>query len=107
MSFQQTPQDCTIDWAIFPMPKNIWELVAKQMALSPRHKEIVERMLHGRQTKQIASDLGSREATIETHLKRIYRYHGVNGRIELMLLVFRLAMKCGVHRNGDTNASDA
>jgi len=90
---EDSSRECVIDQKMFPMPQAVWDVVAKEMALSPRHRQIVERLLHDRQTKQIALDLGSPESTIETHLKRLYRYHGTSGRNGLLLLVFRLAMQ--------------
>ena len=84
---------CPIDRDVFPMPEDVWNAVAEELSLSTRHRQIVERLLHNRQTKQIAFDLGSPEATVETHLKRLYRYHGTGGRNGLLLLIFRLAMR--------------
>jgi len=74
------------------MDQETWDTVSAKLGLSHRHKQIVERVLHGQQRKQIVKDLDSSEGTIGQHFKRIYGYldtHGCNG---LILKVFRLTV---------------
>lgn len=78
-----------IDWEIFPMDQATWDTVSNQLQFSPRHKQIVERVLHGRKRKQIVIDLNSSKGTIDEHFKRIYRNNGISGMDELILLIFR------------------
>lgn len=51
-------------------------------SLSPREREIVEKLARGWQYKQIAAELGVSFHTIRTHVSRIYEKLHVHGRKE-------------------------
>jgi DNA-binding CsgD family transcriptional regulator len=52
--------------------------------LSPRLRQILDRMLRGRGVKQMARELGLSVWTVREHIQRLYRHIGVRGRDELM-----------------------
>lgn len=49
--------------------------------LSPREIEVIALMAEGLATKQIASQLGLRPATVKGYAETIYRKLGVTGRV--------------------------
>lgn len=74
-----------------PMASQIARLVVKRFqqqgrsrqeldALTLRETEILERIAHGLQTKEIASELGISERTIGSHLRNIYEKLHVHSR---------------------------
>lgn len=56
------------------------------MELSSQHMRIISELLLGLPIKLIAARIGSKEETVRTHLKRMYRRFGVRSRMELVLL---------------------
>lgn len=52
--------------------------------LSPRRREVFERLLAGDSEKQIGATLGITRATAHEHVSAIYRHFGVSSRAELM-----------------------
>ncbi len=52
--------------------------------LSPRLRQILDRLLSGQIPKRIARELGLSVWTVREHMERIYRHFGVTGREELM-----------------------
>lgn len=64
------------------------EALADRARLSLRQREVLDRMAQGRSNKEIASDLGCAEVTVEMHLTRIYRRVGVRGRQDLLCLLW-------------------
>lgn len=50
----------------------------KQFTLTPRQREILLRMVQGKQTPQIASELGLARSTVENHVARLYARIGVD-----------------------------
>lgn len=55
----------------------------QEIALSSRERQIVDLVVEGRTNKQIAEELYLSENTIKTHMSRIFRKVGVNGRSQL------------------------
>src|SRR5512140_3868972 len=53
-------------------------------ALSDREREVLDLALAGLSAREIAERLTLTEATIRSHLARIYAKLGVSGRVELM-----------------------
>lgn len=51
--------------------------------LSPRQRQVLERVLRGQSNKLIASDLQCSERTVEVHLTGLFRKAGVQSRSEL------------------------
>ncbi|HEV2814204.1 MAG TPA: HDOD domain-containing protein [Solirubrobacteraceae bacterium] len=54
--------------------------------VSPRELEVLRGLSAGRVPKQIAADLGLAEATVRSHLRRIYRRLGVADRTQAVLV---------------------
>jgi len=54
----------------------------ERLGLAPRQAEIVNHILRGKADKQIARELGISVPTVRTHLGRLFRKVGVNGRVE-------------------------
>lgn len=55
-----------------------------QATLTGREREVVAELRRGASNKQISARLGLSEHTIENHLRRIYRKHGVHNRTSLL-----------------------
>jgi DNA-binding CsgD family transcriptional regulator len=55
--------------------------------ITPREREVVEAMLHGKTDKEISISLNIAVSTVQVHLKRIYRKTGAAGRFALSALV--------------------
>jgi FixJ family two-component response regulator len=62
--------------------------------LSPREREIVIQVAHGRLSKQIAGDIGIAEATVKVHRSRAMRKMNVRSLPELGRLAARLKLVC-------------
>lgn len=56
-------------------------------SITPREREVVERILQGLSNKEIASALGISEETVKRHISNIYDKLGVSSRMELALYV--------------------
>jgi len=56
-----------------------------------RKREVLELVADGYATKQIASLLGISDATVEKHLRQMFRRYGVPNRAALVCAAFRLA----------------
>lgn len=60
---------------------------AKLFGLSKREQEIVEKLLEGKNDRQIAGELYISPRTVDTHLRNIFRKCGVNSRLQLSRLI--------------------
>ena len=60
------------------------EKMCQKYVLSPREKEVLQRILHGLQIIEIADMLFLSEHTVRNHIRKIYRKCKVQNRIELM-----------------------
>lgn len=65
-----------------------WALLRKDLGLSPRQSEIVNRILHAKSDKQIARDLDISLPTVRTHMARLFQKFDLNDRVELLVYVF-------------------
>lgn len=54
------------------------------MQLSPRRRQVLNRLLEGDSEKQVAARLGLTQRTVNQYVKAIYRHFRVNSRGELM-----------------------
>lgn len=52
--------------------------------LSPRQREVLDRLARGRSNRQIAEDIGLSARTVEVHLGQIYRKYEVRSRTEML-----------------------
>src|SRR6266536_840835 len=58
------------------------EVASDEFGLTPREREILERVTTGRSNKQIAGEFWLSEQTIKYHLTNVYRKLGVSSRTE-------------------------
>jgi DNA-binding CsgD family transcriptional regulator len=56
-------------------------------ALTPREREVVRRVAHGRSTPQIAADLSLSPATVRSHVRNAMVKVGAHTRAQLVALV--------------------
>lgn len=56
---------------------------AKQLGLSIRDRNVIERVLAGRSNDEIGVDLGISRKTVEAHISRLFVRFGVASRVEL------------------------
>lgn len=57
--------------------------------LTQRESEVLARVSHGQQNKEIALALGIAVHTVEQHLKHIYQKLGIGNRTEAAVLYWR------------------
>jgi len=67
--------------------ESIDPLLLKSYGISPREEEVIRLLVDGNEYKSIAEKLYISLATIQTHVKNIYRKTGVNSKIELVNLL--------------------
>lgn len=65
-----------------------WRSVAAQLHLSERELQVVHGVFDDLKEAAIAQRLGISAHTVHTHLERMYRKLGVNGRCQLIIEVF-------------------
>lgn len=58
---------------------------ASHHGLTPREEEVLGRVLRGRVTKEISTDLGISETTVKTHVKNLLAKTRTRTRLELMV----------------------
>ncbi len=75
----------------FPMDWQTWMAVIGEMNFTPKQIRIVELVLLGRQDQEIADAINSKLGTVQSHLTRVYQHTNSNGRLGLVLNIFRLA----------------
>ena len=61
-------------------------------ALTPRERQVMEGVVHGRLNKQIAAELGTGEKTVKVHRGRLMSKMGVRSVAELVLLGARVGV---------------
>ena len=60
--------------------------------LTPRERQVFERVARGRLNKQIAYELGSTERTVKAHRRNLMEKLGIESLTELVLIAERLGM---------------
>lgn len=58
----------------------IW--INEKLYLTAREIKVMDRLVLGRENKEIATDLNLQESTVKNNLQRIFRKFGVNNRTE-------------------------
>jgi two-component system, LuxR family, response regulator FixJ len=66
------------------------EIEARHALLTPREREVMQRMVEGRLSKQIAHELGIGDRTVETHRQHIMKKMQAGSVAELVRLAMRL-----------------
>ena len=66
------------------------ESLARLKSLTPREREVMDLVVEGKLTKQIARQLGISQKTVEVHRSNITRKMGVDSVAQLVKLVTRL-----------------
>jgi FixJ family two-component response regulator len=74
------------------------ELQSRFGSLTPREREVIERVVAGLPNKQIAAELGTCEGTIKVHRGQVMRKMGAASLADLV----RQAEKLGLRREGAT-----
>jgi DNA-binding CsgD family transcriptional regulator len=72
---------------VWTQEQGLSPIFIKKYEITPREREVVEAMLHGKTDKEIATVLNIAVNTVQVHLKRIYRKTGAAGRFALSALV--------------------
>ena len=72
---------------LFPLTAQEWKDAIEQLRLTRQQARIVEQILHGLRDKQVAAALNLSEATVRTHLARLFTKLGVDDRVQMMLCV--------------------
>lgn len=88
---EQGPAD-SIETATKPMPKVPKRGSDSISLLSPREREVFERLAHGETQRQVAEELGLSVKTVETYRARIGDKLGLKSRADLV----RFALDAGV-----------
>ena len=82
------------------MTPQVWQAIVIELKLSPQQTLIVESILRGNQDKQIAEELDLSVATVRTYLNRIFECTDVRDRLNLVLMIFKMAQQL-VSQNND------
>jgi DNA-binding CsgD family transcriptional regulator len=69
--------------------------------LTPRERQVFERVARGRLNKQIAYELGSTERTVKAHRHNLMEKLGIGSLTELVLIAERLGMRGRPSSSGD------
>ena len=70
-------------------------VLARLAALTPREREVLERVVSGKLNKEIAAELGNAEKTIKIHRARIMEKMGVDSLAELARVAERIGIGIG------------
>ncbi len=74
--------------------------------LTPRERQVFERVIRGKMNKQIASELGSTERTIKAHRQRVMEKMKVQSLVELVSAAERLCLLGSMMKAGQPKSVD-
>ena len=60
--------------------------------LSPRERQVLERVVRGKMNKEIARELGTTERTIKAHRQQVMEKMNVTSLVELVMIAERLGV---------------
>ena len=72
---------------VWTMEQGLSDAFIEKYEITPREKEVIEIMMHGKTDKEISIKLNLAVNTVQVHLKRIYRKTGAAGRFALSSLI--------------------
>ncbi len=86
----QEPDDAPAVLAVVrivgPDTPRVAKALVAQFSLTRREGEVVENLLRGRSTREIAQHMGISQHTVRDHIKHVFRKTGVRSRRELLVL---------------------
>jgi DNA-binding CsgD family transcriptional regulator len=71
-----------------PRPPEVAPLIVSAYGLSDRERDVMQRVVQGLSTKEIAAAIELSVYTVADHLKRIFEKVGVRSRTELLARLF-------------------
>lgn len=71
---------------------DLWRSRVTADALSPREREVLERLAAGEAVAAMATSMGISEQTVETHLRNLRGKLGADSRLEAVLTALRLGL---------------
>jgi FixJ family two-component response regulator len=83
------------DGALREAREELARIERRLTSLTPREREVLERVVDGRLNKQIAAELGTVEKTIKVHRASVMRKMGVRTLADLVRLAGRAGVKTG------------
>jgi FixJ family two-component response regulator len=80
------------DWAARRKQAEIAELQGRYESLTPREREVMDRVVAGLLNKQVASELGTSEITVKVHRGRVMQKMQAGSLADLVRMSVRLGM---------------
>lgn len=74
-----------------------WAEVARRLHMSERELQVVQGVFDDLKEAAIAARLGISTHTVHTHLERLYRKLGVNGRCSMIVAIMTDYLQSGRH----------
>jgi len=74
--------------------------------LTPRERQVFERVVRGAMNKQIARELGTTERTIKAHRQKVMEKVGVQSLAELVMIAERVGILASATSAGETRTTD-
>jgi DNA-binding NarL/FixJ family response regulator len=76
-----------------PIKPELWARVLARLKLSPQQASVAELVVRGLPDSRIGFELGIQKPTVRTHLDRLFKRAKVEGRVELIIRVFSIALE--------------
>ncbi len=97
--YEREQMDLTTDTGIFANEQ--WEILIRELRLSPRQSQVIQLLFSGLSDKQIAMHLEIAVPTVRTHLTRLFSRFSLQDSNELIVHVFRQFRNgCPINGNG-------
>ena len=85
----------------FPIGPDLWARVVRSLKLPPQHVRLVELLILGMKSKEIAAAMNLAEPTLKTYLDRMFTRLGVRDQKQLLVLVFSTALRLAERRHSE------